>query len=156
MTRGEATGPLVRFRVAGVDYAIDVRSVREVVAPLPCVAMPGAPPGVSGVAEYRGDVVPVVDARARFGASSAPPPQRPQWLVVDVGSHDVALVADAVLDVFVAAQRGSGEDTPRGIAAPRAADVVAIAHHREGIVFVLDTAPIEALTAPVAVSRRRR
>lgn len=153
MSQRTPEGPLVRFRVASVDYAVEVRSVREVLAPLPCVPMPGAPPAVLGVAQYRGDVVPVVDARARFGATEAPPASRPKWLVVDVGAHDVALVADAVLDVFVAPQQSAGAPE-RSREAP--GDVRAVAHHREGIVFVLDTAPLEALTAPVAVSRSRR
>ena len=58
---------LVGFTIAEVHYALDIDRVREILRPLPLVPLPHAPPAVLGVADYRGEVVPVLDLRRRFG-----------------------------------------------------------------------------------------
>ena len=112
------------------------------------VALPHAPPVVVGVAEHRGDVVPIVDLRRRFGLQPKAITRRTKWLLVDVEGRPVGLVVDAVTDVFGAGpaeQRqvpnlGVGDDA-RGIAA--------VYLHDETLVFVIDVdcvaAPAEAL-----------
>ena len=46
-----------------VRYAVEIHRVREIVNPLPIVTLPHAPAEVVGVADHRGDVLPVVDLR---------------------------------------------------------------------------------------------
>jgi hypothetical protein len=89
------------------------------------------------VADFRGEVVPVVDLRLRFGMAGAESEvRRSKWIVARIGGALAALVVDSVSDVFgmpVAEFRPapplSGGDL-RGVAS--------VATHRDNLVFVLD------------------
>jgi purine-binding chemotaxis protein CheW len=97
-----ADGPRVQlctFRVGGEEYALDLMRVREIIPPLPVTPVPRAPRFVEGVASLRGDVVPVVDVRKRFGLAPTPPTRRTRFLVVVVGRRRLALVVDEVCEV---------------------------------------------------------
>jgi purine-binding chemotaxis protein CheW len=98
---------LVSFLVGDVRYAVEIHRVREIVNPLPFVALPHAPAEVCGVADHRGEVLPIVDLRIRFGLPQVGATRRTKWIIVNVPGqvHAVALVVDAVTDVFGAAER---------------------------------------------------
>jgi purine-binding chemotaxis protein CheW len=149
--RHDPSKNLVGFVVGEVEYAVAIARVKEIANPLSVVALPHPPPAVVGVADYRGDVVPVVDLRTRFGLGSVPSTRRTKWIVVDVSGRLVALVVDAVTEVFgtggaelrSAPSLGGGDDV-RGIAG--------VANHGKGLVFVLDTSRLRDLTEPLAVA----
>src|SRR6476469_402828 len=94
--RHDPSKSLVGFIVGDVHYAVAIHRVREIANPLHLVTLPKAPPSVCGVADYRGDVVPVIDLRVRFGMPAVPPTRRTKWIVVEVSQRFVALVVDAV------------------------------------------------------------
>jgi purine-binding chemotaxis protein CheW len=109
--RHDPSKDLVGFLVGEVMYAVRIEVVREIVNPLAVVDLPHAPPHVRGVADYRGDVVPVVDLRGRFGLPFTAASRRTKWIVIDVvprrgpartaaGGRYVALVVDSVTEVF--------------------------------------------------------
>jgi chemotaxis signal transduction protein len=81
---------LVGFLVGDVMYAVRIEVVREIVNPLPIVDLPRAPESVKGVADYRGDVVPVVDLRERFGLPPGVPSRKTKWIVLDVSGGRTA------------------------------------------------------------------
>src|SRR5262245_25838546 len=83
--RHDPSKDLVGFLVGEVMYAVRIEVVREIVNPLPVVDLPRAPGTVKGVADYRGEVVPVVDLRERFGLEPAQRSRRTKWIVLDVG-----------------------------------------------------------------------
>ena len=134
--RHDPSKTLVGFSVGGVQYAIAIGEVREICNPKPLVALPHAPSAVNGVTDYRGEVIPVVDLRVRFGLPPAPQSRRIKWIVVDVGGRIVALVVDHTLGVFGTAgmalrpapSLGEGEDV-RGIEG--------VATHDDELIFVL-------------------
>lgn len=151
--RHDPSKNLVGFVIGDVEYAVAIARVKEIANPLAIVPLPHAPRAVVGVADFRGDVVPVVDLRTRFGLSEAPATRRTKWIVVDVAGRLVALVVDAVTEVFgtggaelrPAPSLGGGDDV-RGIEG--------IASHDAGLVFVLDTGRLRELTEPLAASGR--
>ncbi len=147
--RHDPTKNLVGFIVGDVEYAVVISLVREISNPLPIVALPRAPAGICGVADFRGEVVPVVDMRARFGLPETVATRRTKWILVDLGGRISALIVDAVTDVFggldikPAPALGGGEEH-RGI--------VGVAKHDGALVFVLDVRRFRDLTADLAES----
>jgi len=135
--RGDRSKNLVGFLVGDVRYAVDIQRVREIINPLPIVELPHAPRSVLGVADHRGEVVPVVDLRQRFGLASAQETRRTKWVVVSGEAHAVGLVVDAVTDVF-----GTGAESERTVPTMGAADSVrgigAVHVHEGKMVFVID------------------
>jgi purine-binding chemotaxis protein CheW len=103
---------LVSFLVGEVRYAVDIHLVREIVNPLPTVPLPHAPAEVIGVADHRGDVLPVVDLRVRFGMLGGEMTRRTKWIIVRVPGREqsFALVVDAVTSVF-----GAGKNEQRSV-----------------------------------------
>jgi purine-binding chemotaxis protein CheW len=148
--RNDPSKSLVGFLVGAVHYALPIANVREIAKPLAMVELPHAPLAVVGVAEYRGDVIPVVDLRARFGQPQVLPTRKTKWIVALVSNRTVALVVDAVTEVFGTAGEdlrpvptlGAG-DGARGIAGVTT---------REGLVFVLDALRLAELIEPLTTA----
>lgn len=137
---------LVGFSVGAVNYAVPINSVREIINPADVTRLPHAPPVVVGVADHRGEVVPVIDLRVRFGVPPTVDARRTKWILVDVGGMTIGLVVDRVTEVFgtggaglrPAPSLGGGEDE-RGI--------VGVTTHEGIMVFVLDLARFESIAA---------
>ena len=139
---------LVGFIVGDIRYAVPISSVREIINPIELTALPHLPRAIAGVADHRGEVIPVVDLRARFDLPPMGFDGRQKWIVVEIGGMRVGLVVDSVTDVFgtggadlrPAPALGGGEDA-RGI--------VGVTSHEGVLVFVLDVDSLEGLTREV-------
>ncbi len=144
---------LVGFLVGDIQYAIDIRRVREILRPLPLLALPHAPEGVVGVADHRGEVVPVIEVRRRFGLGPTTEAKRAKWVLVAVEGRTVGLAVDAVTGVLGSSETdhrpppllGSGDAT-RGI--------VSVLSHASGLVFVLDVDRVASPAADLVIDLR--
>jgi purine-binding chemotaxis protein CheW len=136
--RADPQKNLVGFVVGDVHYAVDIGQVREIVNPLVVTCLPHTPPEVVGVADHRGDVVPIIDLRLRFGLSAEEPTRRTKWILVDTIDRTIGLVVDEVTDVF-----GTGGDdlrpTPDVGGRRDVRGIVGVATHNGTLTFVLDT-----------------
>lgn len=98
MTSGHATaaiGSYILFTVAGTTYALPSGEVRHMEMIEDITRVPNAPAFVDGVVFSRGQVVPVVNLRARFGFERTPFDLRSRLIVVQSGARLIGLVADA-------------------------------------------------------------
>ncbi|CAN5616873.1 chemotaxis protein CheW [soil metagenome] len=138
---------LVGCRVGDVSYALPIGVVREIVNPLAVIALPGAPPGVRGVADFRDIVVPVVDLRVRFGVPDTQT-RRTKWIIVEGKSRVLALVVDSVTGVF---RSGELRDAPRLGAGDKHRGIEGVTTHDGALVFVVDATRLEELVADVEV-----
>jgi purine-binding chemotaxis protein CheW len=142
---------LVGFMIGDVHYAVDIRRVKEIIRPLPIVTLPHPPPAVIGVADHRGEVVPVLDVRKRFALPEVGTTRRTKWIVVSLPGKSVGLVVDAITEVFAA-----GDEDQRAVPAIGMGDaargIVAVFGYRGTLVFVLDVDRIGAAAELVDVS----
>lgn len=90
----------VGLEVGGVSYALDIQHVREIIRPLPMQSLPHAAQVVVGVVDHRGDVVPVIDLRVRFGTSQRIDLADTRWVITTRGDRLIGLVVDRVTEVF--------------------------------------------------------
>jgi len=145
-SRLDPTKDLVGFLVGAVHYAIDIQCVREITKPLDLTALPHAQAPIIGVADYRGEVIPVVDMRLHL-SSSAEQTKKTKWIVVRVEGRLAAIVVDTVTDVF-----GTGTSELRGAPSLGESDakrgIKGVASIRGQMAFVLDTALIAELSRP--------
>lgn len=140
-TRSLGGNKFVEFRVGDVRYAVDILSVREIVRPLRTVQLPHVPESVIGVIHHRGDVVPIIDLRVRFGLP-AEHGRDVRWLIVKRAKRDVGLVVDAVQDVF-GAEAPDQREVPKLGTGEQARGIRAVYAHARGLVFEVD---LEVLT----------
>ncbi|MFT3927254.1 MAG: chemotaxis protein CheW [Myxococcales bacterium] len=147
--RSDHAKNLVSFLVGDVRYAIEIARVREIVNPLPTVSLPHAPAEVVGVADHRGDVLPVVDLRVRFGVNTDLT-RRTKWIIVRVQERisAVALVVDAVTEVF-----GAGAEDQRSVpeigSGSGRRGISSVYAYQGGLVFVVDTSIISSAASQI-------
>ena len=88
----------ILFIVAGTTYALPSQDVAHVEMVDQVTRVPNAPPFVDGVVFSRGQVVPAVNLRARFGFERVPHDVRTRLLVVQAGGQaggrSIGLLAD--------------------------------------------------------------
>jgi purine-binding chemotaxis protein CheW len=89
------TEPFILFSVAGTTYALRSRDVAHVEMVDQVTAVPNAAHFVDGVVFSRGQVVPALNLRARFGFEKVPVDLSTRLLVVRDGTRTVGLVVDA-------------------------------------------------------------
>jgi purine-binding chemotaxis protein CheW len=142
-------GTRVAFEVGGAMYALDIRHVREILRPLSMDVLPHAPPMVVGVFDHRGDVVPVIDLRVRFGLAAREHSRTTRWIIVTRAGGLCSLVVDSVHEVFSTAHA-----QPRQVPVVAGADergVVCAYAYRERLIFEVDVMRItETTNEPVA------
>jgi purine-binding chemotaxis protein CheW len=84
----------VLFSVAGTTYALQSQQVRHMEMIEQVTPVPNAPPFVEGVVFSRGQVVPVLNLRVRFGFERVARDLRMRLIVVDVSGRTIGLLAD--------------------------------------------------------------
>ena len=96
------TGPgltALCFLVGGRVFAADIRVIREILQPRRLTPVPGAPPGVLGVLNLRGELVPAVDSHGLLGEPRPEAPPDPKLVVVRAGGRTFGLPVDRLFDV---------------------------------------------------------
>jgi purine-binding chemotaxis protein CheW len=90
-----AQDTFIVFTVAGTSYALPSRDVQHMEMLDGLTRVPNAAPFVDGVVFSRGQVVPAVNLRARFGFERAPFDLSTRLMVVQAQGRTVGLIADA-------------------------------------------------------------
>jgi purine-binding chemotaxis protein CheW len=85
------------FELATQRFAIATADVFEVVRAVALRALPNAPAVVEGIINLRGEAVPVLDIRERFGLPAKLLALTDHFLIVRVGQRRVALRVDRAL-----------------------------------------------------------
>jgi purine-binding chemotaxis protein CheW len=94
MATGQQADSFVVFAVAGTTYALASRDVQHMEMVENVTRVPNAPAHVDGVVFSRGQVVPAVNLRARFGFERAPYDLRSRLMVVQSAGRSIGLIAD--------------------------------------------------------------
>ncbi len=90
---------LVSFLLDEVEYGIDILAVHEILRMPDITRLPNTPLYVRGVINLRGNVIPVVDVRERFGLPRAKITDLTRIIVVEIGEKLVGLLVDNVYQV---------------------------------------------------------
>ena len=89
-----ASDHFILFVVAGTTYALPSQDVAHVEMVEQITRVPNAPAFVDGVVFSRGQVVPAVNLRARFGFERVPTDVKTRLLVVQAQGRSIGLLAD--------------------------------------------------------------
>src|SRR5262249_2567798 len=109
----------------GRRYGLPATEVRELVRAVAIVPLPMAPPGVEGVVNLRGRVVPVIDLRARLGLASRPVAPSDHMIVVSLGERLAALRVDRALDLVRLGRETRTREESAGMPVAQLADGLA-------------------------------
>ena len=90
---------LINFTVGNEEYGLELLRVKEVIRTRQITWLPKAPPCVKGIINLRGDVIPIVDLRERFGLQQQQQTAKTRVIVVEVQGRPVGMVVDSASQV---------------------------------------------------------
>jgi len=97
-------GKYLTFSLAGEDYGIGIRKIKEIIRMMPITFLPQRSEFVKGVINLRGKVIPVMDLKLRFGMDEVVYDDRTCIIVVEIatqsGTFMIGIVVDAVSEVL--------------------------------------------------------
>ena len=89
----------LEFEVATRRYGVRATDVAEILRAVTIVPLPKAPRIIEGVITVRGDVVPVLDLRARFRLPSKQASVADQLVIAWAGDRRIAFRIDRAIDL---------------------------------------------------------
>lgn len=97
-------GEYLSFELGGELFCVDILSVCEIRGWQAPTLLPNAPEHIKGVINIRGDVIPVIDLRLKFGVGTAKYSKHTVIIVLKTYTMDsyktIGVVVDSVSDVF--------------------------------------------------------
>ncbi|MGP9833594.1 chemotaxis protein CheW [Marinobacter sp. NSM] len=87
------------FSLGEEQYALDIMSVKEIRGYEAVTRIANAPSFIKGVINLRGEIVPIVDLRIKFGVGEARYDEFTIVIVIQIHDRLVGIVVDAVSDV---------------------------------------------------------
>ena len=91
---------LVTFSLGTEEFGVDIMRVQEIIRIPPITRVPKAPTYVEGVINLRGNVIPVVSIRTRFGMERAEETDLSRIIVLQVQNKVFGIRVDAVTEVL--------------------------------------------------------
>ncbi|NLW60510.1 MAG: chemotaxis protein CheW [Firmicutes bacterium] len=99
--RQEETTQIIVFKLGEEEFGVDILQVREIEKlDQGITRVPKAPPFVEGVINLRGEIIPIVDLRVRFGLTVPELGLDSRVIIVEVGEALVGMLVDAVVEVL--------------------------------------------------------
>jgi purine-binding chemotaxis protein CheW len=91
-------GKYLTFALGNEEYGLEILKVREIIGYMDITAVPRTPGYVKGVINLRGQVISVVDLRAKFGMETAARTDETCIIVVDIQQNGRRLNTGIVVD----------------------------------------------------------
>ncbi|MFP4248919.1 MAG: chemotaxis protein CheW [Armatimonadota bacterium] len=96
----DAGGKYLTFGLADEVYGLEILKVREIIGMMDITSVPRTPEEVVGVINLRGNVIPIIDLRLKFGMRREKRTEETCMIVVDVDGMQMGVVVDRVLEVL--------------------------------------------------------
>ncbi len=97
-------GKYLTFALGPEEYGLEIMKVREIIGYIDVTHVPRTPDYVKGVINLRGQVIPVIDLRSKFGMEAAEITEATCIIVVEVVKDDsnisVGIIVDRVSEVL--------------------------------------------------------
>jgi purine-binding chemotaxis protein CheW len=132
-----ASEPFILFDLAGTTYGVASRAVQQVELVEHITPVPNAPPAVEGVIFSRGQVIPAVNLRVRFGFDKTPHDLRTRLIVVQTKGRVVGLIVDSARE-FISIPSSAIQPPNEAISGLRGKYLEAIATLGERIILILN------------------
>jgi chemotaxis signal transduction protein len=146
-----ATDSFILFTVAGTTYGLRSAEVQHMEMVEQVTRVPNAAPFVDGVVFSRGQVVPAVNLRARFGFERVPYNLRTRLIVVQSGGRQVGLIADDGREFLrvAAAAIQPPQDTLAGMSGRYIDGIVAV---NDRLILVLNLNQLLGISEPLVAA----
>lgn len=87
------------FVIENDEYGIEIANIKEIIKVTRITQVPESPSYVKGIINLRGDIVPVIDVRNRFGKPQKEYDALTCIVVIDYVKYRIGLIVDSVNEV---------------------------------------------------------
>jgi purine-binding chemotaxis protein CheW len=136
-----ASEPFILFELADTTYGIHSQSVQKVELVEHITPVPNAPLAVEGVVFSRGQVVPAINLRARFGFEKKPHDLRTRLIVINTGNRVIGLIVDSARE-FISIQGDIIQPPSEAISTMKGKYLEGIATLGERLILILNVAEV--------------
>ncbi len=91
---------VVSFKLGSEEYGVDIAQVQEINRMVTVTHVPRAPVFMEGVINLRGQLIPIIDLRTRFGMPRTEHTKNTRIVVTEIGAKRVGMVVDSVSEVL--------------------------------------------------------
>ena len=91
---------VVSFKLGSEEYGVDIAQVQEINRMVAITHVPRAPHFMEGVINLRGQLIPIIDLRTRFGMPREEHTKNTRIVVTEIGAKRVGMVVDSVSEVL--------------------------------------------------------
>jgi len=127
---------MLTFTLDNVLYGVNVHQVREVKNFEGVTPVPYAPDYVKGVTNLRGEVIPVIDLRKRFGFADKKD-EATNIMIIVQDKHPVGVMVDSVMEVLTLPKKDI-EANPESLIVDKSEAVLGVAKHDKELIILLD------------------
>jgi purine-binding chemotaxis protein CheW len=150
-------GKYLTFALAHEEYGLEILKVREIIGYIDVTAIPQTPGYVKGVINLRGQVIPVIDLRSKFGMETAAVTDETCIIVVEIvhagRKFNTGIIVDRVREVLDIAGEDI-EDAPQFGSAVNTDFILGMGKVGETVKILLDINKVLATDALQEVAAR--
>ena len=128
---------LVVFVMENEEFACGINNVREVLKMIRVTPLPRSLDFVEGVINMRGDVIPVIDLRKRFGLPEAERTDESRIIIVEVEDRMVGLIVDSVTEVIRLMEKQI-QDAPSQVAGGKTDLIMGVGKIEQRMLIILN------------------
>jgi purine-binding chemotaxis protein CheW len=93
-------GKFLTFTLGKENYGIEIQYVTEIIGIQAITEVPELPNYIKGIINLRGNIIPVMDVRIRFGKPQMEYNDRTCVIVIEIQSISIGLIVDSVSEVI--------------------------------------------------------
>ena len=128
---------VVSFRLGNEEYGVEIAQVQEIIRMVEITHVPRAPRFMEGVINLRGQLIPIIDLRTRFGMQKIDATKSTRIIVTEIGNKRVGIVVDSVSEVLNIPIENV-EDAPEMIAGVGTEYIQGVGKLDERLIIMLD------------------
>ncbi|PID80520.1 chemotaxis protein CheW [bacterium DOLZORAL124_64_63] len=130
------------FGIDGQDYGIEILNVTEIVGLQDIAEVPDVPNFVKGMMNLRGNVVPVISVRLRFGLPEVEYDDRTCVVVITLGNSTIGMIVDRVNEVRTIPEANISTPPQGGVAAAGGQFITGLGRETDSVTILLDLAAL--------------
>lgn len=128
---------VVSFRLRHEEYAIEITKVKEIILLEGITRIPQVPEFIEGIINLRGNVIPIIDLRKRFGLSADERTEHTRIIVTRMEGRIIGLIVDSVSQVMKI-PKVDVQPSPDAIASVAGEYILGIGKVDERMIILLD------------------
>jgi purine-binding chemotaxis protein CheW len=149
----ETSGTFILFEVAGTSYALPSRNIKQLEMIETITPVPNAAPCVEGVAFTRGQVIPALNLRSRFGLERVAHTPRSRLIVTNQNGRTVGLVVDSARE-FISIPKEAIQPPPQGLSGLSGQYLKGVATVAGRVILIVDLEELWQIEAATATPQR--